>query len=171
MTDIPDNARRARQMYADGVTTRAIKAETGFSDGAMYHWLNGGPKTNGQRLLPPMIKRRMVTRRRILKEERVGLVTRMMRAAEQQVCEIETRLAATQQEPGDRERDARTLAVLAKTMQSLTALDALHEKDAPKPKAPKNEAIPRSIDELRRSVAQKLEAIIARRNSGGDRQP
>ncbi|ARQ00932.1 hypothetical protein [Pseudorhodoplanes sinuspersici] len=170
MTDIPEAALRARQMYEEGATTREIVAQTKLSTWAVYYWVAGGPKTMGVRALPALPKRRMVIRRKILKEDRVALVNRMMKAAERQVCDIEMRLAGMQQEAGDRERDARTLAVLAKTMQSLTALDALHEKGAPKPKAPKNESIPRSIDELRRSVAQKLEAIIARRDSGSDCQ-
>ncbi len=54
----------------------------------------------------------------------------MMRAAERQVGEIEQRLAGSGQALGERERDARTLALLAKTLQSLTALDALHEPKA-----------------------------------------
>lgn len=165
MTDIPENALRARQMYAEGATTRAIMAETKLSTWAVYHWVAGGPKTMGVPALPALPKRRMVIRRKIVKEDRIALVHRMMKAAERQVYDIEMRLAGTQQELGDHERDARTLAVLAKTMQSLAALDALHEKEAPKAKAPKHEAIPKSIEELRRSLTRKLEAIIAERNS------
>ena len=44
MTDIPDNAARARQMYSEGATTRDILAETGLSHWGLYHWLAGGPK-------------------------------------------------------------------------------------------------------------------------------
>jgi hypothetical protein len=170
MTDIPENALRARQSYIEGMPTREIMAQTELSLWALYYWLAGGPKKNGVRVLEPISKRRLVTRRRILKEERVHMVERMMRAAERQIREIEERLAGTQQEPGATERDARTLAVLARTMQSLTALDALHEKGPPKPKAPKNESVPRSIDELRRSLARKLEAIIAERDAAPARK-
>ncbi|HWV53564.1 hypothetical protein [Pseudorhodoplanes sp.] len=168
MTDIPENAALARQMYSEGATTRDIIEATGLSHWTLYHWIEGGPKNkDGEPLLTPLVKRRTVTRRRILKEERQTLVNRMMRAAERQVGEIEERLAEGGQAVGERERDARTLAVLAKTLQSLTALDALHEKDAPRRKASKDESIPRSIDELRRSVAAKLAAIVAQRNSAG----
>ena len=98
MTDIPENAVRARQMYADGATTRDILEATGLSHWMLYHWIEGGPKTSdGKRLLPPRVKRRMVTRRRIVKEERLTLVNRMMRAAERQVGEIEQRLAGSGQ--------------------------------------------------------------------------
>jgi hypothetical protein len=165
MTDIPENAARARQMYADGVTAREIIEETGLSHWMLYHWVDGGPKRDGKPLLPPFPRRRTVTRRRDLKETRLTLVNRMMRAAERQIGEIEQRLAGSGQAIGEQERDARTLALLAKTIQSLTALDVPHEKDAPKHKASKkNESIPRSIDELRRSVASKLAAIVAQRN-------
>ena len=44
MTDIPDNAARARQMYADGATTRDILEATGLSHWMLYHWIAGGPK-------------------------------------------------------------------------------------------------------------------------------
>jgi len=165
MTDIPENAKLARQRYEEGALTRDILAETGLNLWALYYWLAGGPKKNGVRALPAIAKRKLVTRRRLLKEERLHMVERMMRAAERQMREIETRLAGSGQEPGASDRDARALAVLARTMQSLTALDALHDKDAPKPKARKNESVPRSIDELRRSLARKLEAIIAERDS------
>lgn len=172
MTDIPEPARRARQMYEEGALTRDILAETGLNLWALYFWLAGGPKTNGVRALPPMAKRRLVTRRRILKEERVHMVERMMRAAERQVREIELRLAGSGQAPGEAERDARTLAVLARTMQSLTALDTRHERDSPKPKPRARqtdildddddpERIPGSIDALRRELSARLAGMAA----------
>ena len=170
MTDIPENARRARQMYADGQTTREIMRQTKLTTWELYHWIEGGPKDNGVPVLPPLPKRKVKSRRRAVKSERTALVLRMMRAAEAQVGEIETRLAGTKQEPGTAERDARTLAILAKTIESLAALDATHKKDAPKPKASKPESVPRSIDELRRSLTRKLEAIIAERNSSALRE-
>jgi hypothetical protein len=165
MTLIPENALRARERYVEGKPTREILRETGLNLWALYYWLEGGPKKAGVPALPPIEKRKSVARRRIPKQERARMVERMMRAAERQITEIEQRLEGTRQEPGGTERDARTLAVLAKTMQSLLALDALHEKGAPKQKAPKNESVPRSIDELRRSLARKLEAIIAERDA------
>jgi hypothetical protein len=170
MTDIPDNAVRARQMYADGATTRDILEQTGLSHWMLYHWIGGGPKNRDREpLLPPLVKRRMVTRRRIVKEARLTLVNRMMRAAERQVGEIEQRLAGSGQALGERERDARTLALLAKTLQSLTALDALHEPKVgrPKSRAPGNEhdrdRIPASIDALRQELSRRLAGM-----AGGD---
>jgi hypothetical protein len=169
MTDIPENASRARQMYSEGATTRDILAETELSHWGLYHWLAGGPmQKNGERLLPEVPKRRMVVRRKILKEDRLTLVNRMMRAAERQVGEIEQRLAGSGQALGERERDARTLALLAKTLQSLTALDALHEPKVgrPKSKTPGNEhdrdRVPADIDALRQELSRRLAGMAGR---------
>ena len=81
MTDIPENAKLARQRYEEGALTRDILAETGLNLWALYYWLAGGPKKNGVRALPAIAKRKLVTRRRLLKEERLHMVERMMRAA------------------------------------------------------------------------------------------
>lgn len=167
MTDIPENAARARELYEQGAPTREIMQATGLSHGSLYHWIEGGPKTRGVPLLPALPKRRVVVRRRVLKEERLDLVTRMMRAAERQVRDIEIRLAESGQAPGDGERDARTLAVLARTLQSLTALDALHEPKAGKKKPVANDEdddedrIPASIDALRRELSNRMAGMVA----------
>jgi hypothetical protein len=167
MTDIPESAARARQMYSEGATTRDIIAETKLSHWGLYHWLAGGPKQkNGERLLPEVPKRRMVVRRKILKENRVALINRMMKTAERQVYEIEARLAGSKQAPGERERDARTLAVLAKTLQSLTAIDALHERKPMQKKKPPvddddEDYLPADIDGVYRELSKKLEAMAA----------
>lgn len=160
MTDIPETALRARQMYLQRVPIRIITAETGLSESRLYHWLEGGPKINGERALPPLAKR-LPRKPSSLEKKRAELVGRMMRAAEQQVVAIEKRLANTQQQPGDSERHARTLAVLAKTLQSLAALDA-----HPKPKATQKQKVPaddhdydqlpEDIDALRRELTDRL---------------
>jgi|GEM_PF-5916826 len=168
MTDISENALCARQMYKDGATIRAIKAQTGFGESGLYYWLDGGPKINGQRLLPP-ITRRVPRKLSSPAKKRAGLAGRMMRAAERQVVAIERRLADTQQQPGESERNARTLAVLAKTMQSLAAIDAQDKPAQGKPKATQKEKvsaddhdydqIPEDIDELRRELTERLAAM------------
>ena len=171
--DNPDNAVQPRNKYAHGAPIRDIRQATGFSDWTLYRWIAGGPKdATGRPLLPPLGKRRKAPQR-IMTEDRLTLASRMMRAAEAQIGEIEARLAGSSQALGDRERCARTLALLARTLQSLTALDARHETDArkrriAKEKTSKDEPVPRSIDELRRSVAAKLAAIVAQRHSEGN---
>jgi hypothetical protein len=100
-----------------------------------------------------------------LSANRSALVKRMWCAAEAQVSEIENRLLDDSSAPLERERDARVLAVLAKTLRELSALEqakprkqsAAHTDD---------ESVPRDIDALRRSLAQKLEALVARSPAG-----
>jgi hypothetical protein len=166
MIEIPQAALLARDLYARGATLRAIAAQTGLCHWAIYHWLDGGPKVDGVPRLPPLPRRRDIVRRRLLKGERIELIGRMMIAADTQVSEIETRLA----EGGNasqRERDARTLAVLARTMRDLTALDALNEKKKPRKEAiPDDDPIPRDPDELRRALARRIEAFVANRTGG-----
>ena len=105
--------------------------------------------------------------------DRRQIVKRLMLAAEKQIQEIETRLAGTRQGPGAAERDARTLAVLARTMQSLTALDATRGTVPPRRRKTAidddDDRIPDSIDALRRELSQRLEGMAAgdaRRVSG-----
>jgi hypothetical protein len=159
MTDIPDNARRAREMYAAGATARAIKVETGLSTWMAYHWIDGGPKTDG---VPPLPRRNNVVRRRLLKGDRIALVGRMMIAAEAQVSEIEARLAEGSNTP-DRERDARTLAVLARTMRELIAVDSLQRGGEQRVKKQErhDDPVPRDVDELRRRLARRLDQLVA----------
>ena len=168
MTDIPPAALRARQMYIESAPTRKILAETGLSHWALYHWIDGGPKIDGKRLLPALPRRGVIVRRRIHKAERTALVTRMMRAAELQVAEIELRLAQDGHAPSDRERDARLMAVCVNTLRELTALNALHDSGPPQTDSAEDDydAIPRELDELRRELSRRLEAMAAG-NTGG----
>jgi hypothetical protein len=166
--DVPEPARRARQMYREGVEVGVIARETGLSTGALYYWIAGGPRRRGVTLLPALPKRRLAMQRRMLAEQRLALVERMMIAAEHQVCAIEVRLTGSGQEPAARERDARTLAVLVKTMQALVALEAMPKPDAmpgkktiTAPDDDDDDTIPADIDVLRRELSQRLEAMAA----------
>ena len=165
MIDIPESALRARDLYAAGATTREIMRATGFARAALYFWIDGGPKceagADSPRLLPPLGRRRRALRKPA-RQARAELVARMMRATERQVQEIEERIGSAND---DTERDARALAVLARTLRELTALDALHRGSEQRQKTARShdEPFPRDIGELRRSLADKLERIIARR--------
>jgi hypothetical protein len=170
MTDIeiPDAARRARDMYAQGMPTRRILAETGLSLWQFYNWLDGRASKRAQQVLPVLPRRRVVHASRISAGDRLSLVTRMMRASERQVAEIERRIGT----PDDKsDKDARTLALIARTLRELTTVDAVNRDLAgPKPAngtdahdSGKDDAIPQDVDALRRSLARKLEAIIAER--------
>jgi hypothetical protein len=169
MAEIPEAAQRARQMYADGVDTRTIMAETDFSLEKLYNWLDGKSSCNGEQLLPPLPRRRVVRHLRISPGDRRSLVERMMRSAERQVAEIELRVGAPRH---DREKDARMLAVLARAMRELTAVDALNrqlESAAENPSDIKqaplvdDDAPPDDIDEFRNELARRIRAFVESR--------
>lgn len=58
------------------------------------------------------------------KAPRARVVARLWRTAERQVSEIEARLASLDGEPQALEREAKTLAIIAKTVRDLVAIDA-----------------------------------------------
>jgi hypothetical protein len=168
MTDIPQAAVVARRMYGDGDSVADILAETKLPHDRLYYWLDGGPG-----LLPPLPRRRMFGRGIASASQRIALIGRMMRAAERQVQEIEQRLAAEGLDAADQERDARALAVLARTLRDLTALDALNRSRKKRPQAERtnDQPIPRNVDELRRSLLQKLENLVAEQQSSVPEAP
>jgi hypothetical protein len=167
MTEIPENATRARQLYADGATIAAIKAATGLTQHQLYRWLEGAPQKAGGSPLPPLPRRRIVKRTRISAGDRLSVVARIMRSAERQVAEIDRRIGS---ENDQGEKDARALALLARTIRELTAVDAMNRELNTVKEAPRggtsDEPVPRDIEELRRSVSRKLQQIIAERGDG-----
>jgi hypothetical protein len=96
--------------------------------------------------------------------ERADVVRRLWIAAEAQVRQLEERLAASL-EPADREREARAMAVLVKTLRDLNELDAARDKRAAQnddnagATADMNHDDPRQIDDFRRELARRIEAI------------
>ena len=170
MAEIPEAAQRARQMYADGVDTRTIMAETGLSLDKLYNWIEGRASRHSEQLLPPLAKRRIVKTLRITPGDRRSLVERMMRSAERQIAEIELRVGSPRH---DREKDARMLAVLARAMRELTAVDALNRDleragDAAmdnKKTAPvvDDDPPPDDMDEFRNELARRIRAFVASR--------
>src|SRR3954447_16686394 len=155
-----------RQRYADGVSLKTIKAEFNVSTGGIGYWVDGGP-ANGPDHLPPLPHRgrgragggeaeaEPNSRRR-------AIINRVWRTASRQVRDIETRLRQQEQEPAERERDTRMMAVLVKTLRELAAFDIA---DLAKPKranaqdAPHDhdDAVPADIDELRRELARRVD--------------
>jgi hypothetical protein len=165
-TDIPPVAQRAREMYAAGAATRAILAETGLSLHAFYNWLDGRPQKRGPQLAPALPRRKIVRRARISPGDRVSLIERMMRSSERQIAEIEKRIG-TAQDKG--EQDARMLALIARTMRELTALDAHNRDLMPQPAAEmdNDDNPPDDIDEFRNELARRLNELVARRHDAG----
>ena len=122
--------------------------------------------------LAPIARRRAGVRILGRNGSRRAIVGRMWRAAERQVEDIEERLKSKGLDSGERESNARTFATLARTLRDLSAFD--EAKNSRKGKRDNDhehdEPLPRNVDELRRSLAEKLEAFVARttdRVSGG----
>ncbi len=160
----PETVALLRRRYAEGIMLSVLQEETGIvSLWTIYRCLDGHyDDGSGMPLpLPPLPRRRDSK-----SSQRAALVRRLWRSAEQQVEQIETRMAQSGLAPEAAERDARTLAVLVRTMRELTAFDAAKRAKGKQgddreqqPKRPHDTPVPRNIDELRRALARKLEAL------------
>src|SRR5262249_12876051 len=93
--------------------------------------------------------------------QRAKLVRRIWRTAEAQVREIERRLIDQPPPPEERERNARTLAVLARTLRDLDALDC---DNSGRP-TQDDDTVPRDVEALRRELSRKIDEIIAERET------
>ena len=150
---------RAREMYAEGFTVSRILAHCEMSLGTLYQCLDGNPFVDQGEPMPALPRRRQVLkkRHRALKTDSVSLTNRLLRTAERQVREVEVRLGQREQPPVERERDVRMLMNLTRALRDLRAM----REDAPEPEPQPKQ----SVQELRASLARKLEAIIAERGS------
>jgi len=102
--------------------------------------------------------------------KRGAIVQRLWKAAERQVRDIESRLMLAKQEPAERERDTRMMAVLVKTLGELSALDGakpgaksarLSTPTAPEQHDDSSDDIPRDIEEFRRELARRIAGLAA----------
>jgi hypothetical protein len=174
MRHSPEIITRARQMYADSEATVAdICRDCEISQYALYYWVDGGPPTGALHLEPLPRRGDKVARGgrlRRLRGGRVSLVKRIWRTAEAQVRAIEERLLRAAQPSDERERDARVLAVLGKTLRDLgafdqTQADAAHRNDASRDND--HDAVPRDVDDLRRELARRVDVLRRRRAAAG----
>ncbi|MGL5116145.1 MAG: hypothetical protein ACRC7C_12550 [Beijerinckiaceae bacterium] len=94
--------------------------------------------------------------------QRAALTARLWRAAELQAAEVEARVALGTRPAADAERDARVLAVLAKTLRELSTAE-LSFADGDD-----DDAAPDDLDELREALGQRLRRIARER---GTREP
>jgi len=159
-----DRVVRARNDYIDGKHTAEIIAENGLSLSTLYKLLAGKGAAAG---MPVITLRRDLLQPRAQRPARVraSLVDRLWRAADRQVREIEKRLRLDTP-PDERERDARVLATTVKTLRELRALDAAQAEQEP---ARGNEHGPNNLDDFRRELARKMDAVIASRAGPSDR--
>ena len=148
----PATVALARQRYAEGVCVARIFRETGLSKRRVYDCFDGA-FADGEGHNPPPLPRRQEPRKPT--DNRAVLIARLWRNAEHQVREVDRRLRSREQEPAERERDARLMSVLVKTVRELTAIEGKTQHGEAEDEAPE------SIDTLRRELARKLAALGA----------
>jgi len=95
------------------------------------------------------------------RRRRRGLVSRLFEALERQMREIESRIdgEAGERSAAGRERDARTLASLVRTLEKLLGLDTGSGGDATE----REGAAHRDIEGLRRALAERIERLASSR--------
>jgi len=159
-----------RRLYAEGTTVNEIVARSGVKNLSIVYRCVAGRYPDGSGIKPaPIPQRRQGVRVRHRGGSRAALVTRMWRTAERQVEEIEDRLAVAGLELAERESNARTLAVVAKTLRELSAVDESEksQKGKKQPSDDDSDAIPRDIDEFREELARRIHALVDRRTGSG----
>lgn len=162
MSATPETIARVRERYAAGESVRRIMADAGISSGTFYRWIDGGPDDGAGPRLPKIPRRNQPGVRRAARRPatRLSLVKRLWRTAEWQVRDIEERLRLNQQ-PDERERDARTLAIIVKTVRELRALRDADEEN------PAGEEL--DLDNFRRELARRIDALAGRQDPATDR--
>ncbi|MFG1432595.1 hypothetical protein V5F44_12030 [Xanthobacter sp. V2C-8] len=160
----PATAGLARRLYAEGVPIADICARTGLSTGAAYHWIDREVAADGSIALRPIGRRAGKTfALQPAETPRARLLARLWRAAERQVAEIEARIprpegadAAPPRAAADAEKDARALALLARTLRELAAAEGEADKSGKDADDPA-----RDLDAFRRELARRLEGLRA----------
>ena len=178
-----DEITEVRRQYAAGVPVADIRDQFGLTSGALYTIVDG--VTLGLPALPRrhVFATRPACQRGGASAEKHGgkrspatnkhadrrrvLVERLWRAAGKQVRAIERRLGDGEQEPPERERDARMLAVLVKTLRELAALDPARNSEPPPAEPEDDDPVPRDIDEFRRELARRIQAFVGSQGGAG----
>jgi hypothetical protein len=96
--------------------------------------------------------------------DRGALVSGLWRTAEAQLREVTRQLDEGAAEPAEREKDARTLAVLVKTLRELIALEAERQAKAA-PSAEESDV--RNLDDFRRDLAERIDRLRQARDADG----
>jgi hypothetical protein len=138
----------------------------------LCYWVDGGPPTGAMHFDPIPRRRDGVARRgrrRPLTGNRLAVIRRLWRTAEAQVAEIEDRLARDPGAPEERERDARTLAVVAKTLRELRALEDSKPGAARRAAQADNDddPMPQDINEFRFELARRINKLVESRTGAG----
>jgi hypothetical protein len=168
----PEVVALVRRRYAEGAPLKTIVAESGITNLNIFYRCVDGRYPDGSGVKPaPIPRRRSGVRVRHRTGSRSALVTRMWRTAERQVEEIEDRLAVAGIELAERESNARTLAIVAKTLRELAAVDEAQKPRGKEKKSPEHDIdddpVPRDIDEFRRELARRINALVDSRTGVG----
>lgn len=172
-TPTPEQVALARRLYQDGVAVRDIVAAAGIKLGTLYRCLDGDfPDGTGVDPAPVPLRHQGVRVRQRM-GSRAALVARMWKTAERQVEEIEDRLKAAGLELAERESNARTLAIVAKTLRELSIVDEAKQTRKGRKRPPDDDIdddpVPRDINEFRRELARRIDALVdSRTGAGGD---
>lgn len=182
-----DDVADMRRRRAEGASIAGIMAATGWGRTAVRNALStpshrpaapAGAKTSASGKKAPRsakTKAKSVAGSRPLafeapsgakskKPKRGSLVARLWRTAEAQVREVERRLADGKIEPGEREKDARTLAIVVKTLRDLLALEAdEHTVEATAPEEEGGDV--RDLDDFRRELAERIDRLRRARDA------
>jgi hypothetical protein len=105
-------------------------------------------------------RRVMSDTRQEIQTARASLTARLWRAAEMQAAEIEERLAQGSRPIGESERDARVLAVLAKTLRELSSASLIPDEE----EKDDEDATPDEVETLREALAQRLRRIATEKH-------
>lgn len=159
---------QACALYREGATLARIEAVTGVNKGGLYAALKREAKARGE---PE--PRRVKAPPRATPVRRETLVTRMWAAADRQIGEIEARFALPT-DPDAAERDARTLATLARVVRELVqagrapgAAPGTAARRGRSPQETDDDAPPRDLDALRDELARRLARLRAERDAAG----
>jgi hypothetical protein len=170
-TVAPETVALARRLALQGLTAAAIRKQAGVTAATLRACVSGKiDDGSGEALAPIALRRKPGARRR---SGRGTLVARLWRSAEQQVDDIEARLARVDQLPAEQEGNARALGALVKTLRELAAFDETQASRQPKKtkqptaSAHDDDPVPRDIDEFRRELARKMEDFIRSRDGDG----
>lgn len=120
--------------------------------------------------LEPPIPKQSPTRRRgnatrpRLAPSRRRLLGRLWQSAERQVAEVEARLMQGHERAGGLEQDAKTLAIVTRTVRDLLAIDEVAQSETRSAGAPPHDLAIRSRSEFRAELAQRLAGLLAERD-------
>lgn len=164
---VPAMARLARRLYLDGLPVAEIAHRTGLKVSKLYYWIDRVVAADGTVAFSPAPRRTVGPQAQLQvppKSERDMLLARLWRAAERQLDEIEDRIARAGAEDAsdaarpDAEKDARALAVLARTLRELSTLDDAAQR--PRKLKAADDAV-RDLDTFRRELARRLDRLRA----------